>query len=52
MISVAAGAVCIFQNLEAVEINRGFPVVSHHRCEVRGYIYLCVCVCVCVQFYE
>jgi hypothetical protein len=39
LISVAAGAVCMFQNFEAVEISPGFPVAHHHRCEDWNNIY-------------
>ena len=50
LISVAAGAVCIVQNFEAVEICPGFTVARHH---VYIYIYVCVYVCiyVCVCMY-
>ena len=40
LISVAAGAVCVFQNFKTVEIGPGFSVACHHRCEVRGNIYI------------
>jgi hypothetical protein len=33
LISVAAGAVFVFQYFEAVELNPGFSVAYHHRCE-------------------
>jgi hypothetical protein len=39
LISVAAGAVGMFQNFEAVEICPGFPVALHHRCENWNDIY-------------
>ena len=40
LISVAAGAVCVLQNFKTVEIGPGFSVACHHRCEVRGNIYI------------
>ena len=39
LISVAAGAVCIVQNIEAVEICPGFTVALHHRCEDSVNVY-------------
>jgi len=39
LISVAAGAVCIVQNFEAVEICPGFTVARHHRCGDWGNVY-------------
>jgi hypothetical protein len=39
LISVAAGAVCVFQNFEAVEISPDFPVACHHHCEDWNNIY-------------
>ena len=40
LISVAAGAVCLFQNFKTVEIGPGFSVTCHHRCEDSGNIYI------------
>ena len=40
LISVAAGAICVFENFKTVEIDPGFSVTCHHRCEYRGNIYI------------
>jgi len=48
LISLAAGAVCVFQNFKMVEIGPGFSVTCHHRCEDSCVWCVCVWCGVCV----